>query len=181
MKDIYSPDYKNEKKEAVKNIDVVKHLENENQIIEESLKNVKALKLDIENFNMKLQEDIDTYKKQNESLQEQNRVLEDKVTDLQEKLTHSPNMSDYEQIKKENVELKKENSILRRMFNNAVELINSQIERLLGTGKEGRTEKYTEKEARDMAEHQIKNNNTPVTPVAKKEDYDYSNDWGMQR
>lgn len=180
-KEIYSPDYKNEKKEAVKNIDVVKHLEDENMKINESLKKVQDLKLDIENINMKLQEDIDTYKKQNESLQEQNRVLEYKVTDLQEKINSTPNMSDYEQIKKENVELKKENSILNRMFNNAVDLINSQIERLLGTGKEGRTKKYTEEEARDMAEYQIKNNSAPVTPVAKKEDYDYSNDWGMQR
>ena len=173
MKDIYSPDYKNEKKEAVKNIDVVKHLEDENMKINESLKKVEALKLELQELNKKLESDLN-------SLQEQNRVLEEKVIDLQEKIIPTQNMSDYEQIKKENEDLKKENSILSRMFNNAVVLINVQIERLLGTGNFGRTEKYTEKEARDMAEHQIKNS-TPVTPVAKKEDYDYSNDWGMQR
>ena len=146
-----------------------------NKKIEESLKNVEALKMDIERANANMQEELEHLRNQNKSLQDTNRVLEYKVTVLQEKIVPTQNMSDYEQIKKENVELKKENSILSRMFINAVELINSQIERLLGTGKEGRSKKYTEEEARDMAEHQIKNNNTPVTPVAKKEDYDYSN------
>lgn len=178
--EVYSSNWELENK-PMKNIEVVEYLQDENMKINESLKNVQALKLEIENINMKLQEDIDTYKKQNESLQDTNRVLEYKVTVLQEKIVPTQNMSDYEQIKKENVELKKENSMLKRMFNNAVVLINAQIERLLGTGKEGRSKKYTEEEARTMAECQIENNVTPVAPVAKKEDYDYSNDWGMQR
>lgn len=171
--EVYSSNWELENK-PMKYVAVVEYLQDENMKINESLKKIQDLKLELQELNKKLESDLT-------SLQEQNRALEDKVTDLQEKINFTPNMSDYEQIKKENVELKKENSILSRMFNNAAELINSQIERLLGTGKMGRTKKYTKEEARDMAEYQIKNNNTPVTPVAKKEDYDYSNDWGMQR
>ena len=170
--EVYSSNWELENK-PMKNVAVVEYLQDENMKINESLKKVQDLKLELQELNKKLESDLN-------SLQEQNRVLEDKVTDLQEKLTHSPNMSDYEQIKKENVELKKENSILSRMFNNAVVLINVQIERLLEAGIFGRTKKYTEEEARDMAERQIKNS-TPVTPVAKKEDYEHHNDWGMQR
>lgn len=167
--DVYSPDF-NSNGVPVKNIDVVKYLQDENKKIEESLKNVEALKMDIERANANMQEELEHLRNQNKSLQDTNRVLEYKVTVLQEKIVPTQNMSDYEQIKKENVELKKENSILSRMFNNAVDLINSQIERLLGTGKEGRNKKYTEEEARAMAEYQIENNVTFVVKTLEIEE-----------
>ena len=152
--DVYSPDYKMGD-EVIKNIDVVKHLENENKIIEESLKNANKFNIELQELNNKLQNDLN-------SLREQNRVLEDKVTDLQEKINSTPNMSDYRELK--------------MMFQTALIYANSKIRELRALGKSNHRESISEDEIREMMIQGER-----MKSKESKSDYDYSNDWGIER
>ncbi len=153
--DVYSPDYKLGD-EVIKNIDVVKYLEDENKKIEESLKIVKTLKLDIEIANERMQEELECLRNQNKSLQDTNRVLEEKVIDLQEKIVPTQNMSDYRELK--------------MMLKTALIYANSKISELRALGKSNHRESISEDEIREMMLQGEK-----MKSKESKVDYDYSN------
>lgn len=207
--DVFSSEYKNQNNEPVKNIDVVKFLEKENKKTKESLKQTEDLKLELEEFNKRLESDL-------KALREQNKVLENKVTALQEKNNSRANMSDYEMIKTENESLKKENADLKLKIKSILERANESIKGLfkfkifqdikfgydklneedwaMECDNDARLENKFNAEitgaliAEEVGKIDLKvfeklNQNLAkfANEKTKEEDYDYSNDWGMQR